>query len=216
MSTGYRLALAVLTATILIVGAACSCQEQVIRMESAGTLAGVETNLTISADGSVMYVEMTGLRAIALGGEYTKITREGHLAEGEVDYLPPPPPPPPPPLPTTPMYIWVLIACGFVIAILVVYAFRRKGKVMAFASLVLPFLAIVVWAAYLADFLIHSAIKMEVPIFIVVILANILGLYFGIRSLKAKQGRGIATLGIVLNSIMMLIYVAAMWLLPHR
>lgn len=136
--------------------------------------------------------------------------------EGEVDYLPSPPPPPPPPPPTTPMYIWVLIACGFMIAILVVYAFWRKGKVMAFASLVLPFLAIVVWAAYLADILIHSAITMEVSIFIVVILANILGLYFGIRSLKAKQGRGIATLGIVLNSMMMLIYVAAMWLLPDR
>ena len=62
-------------------------QFEEIVMDTHAGMAGTDTHLTISADGSIVHIKIVGLRHFGRGGEATKTTRTGRLQEGELDYL---------------------------------------------------------------------------------------------------------------------------------
>lgn len=81
---------------LLLVPGACASPVQapapvtvgtLIEMYTKTTMAGVASNLTISADGSVVYVEEQGLRHPTQDNPPTRITRTGQLAEAELNNL---------------------------------------------------------------------------------------------------------------------------------
>ena len=75
---------------------------------------------------------------------------------------------------------------------------------MAIASLVVPVLVVVVLVVF--EWLLHGSWKtMETAtlVWALLFLANMLGLYLAIRSLKLGQRRRLSILGIVLNSILL-------------
>ncbi len=94
-SKRYKVTLVMVATMALVVGVACSCQksapprpeEPVILMETHGTLSAVHTKLTISADGSIVYVKAEGHRLPQPGSTYTRTTWEGQLSEAELDHL---------------------------------------------------------------------------------------------------------------------------------
>ncbi len=76
---------------------------------------------------------------------------------------------------------------------------------MAIASLVIPFIIVIV--VLVQEYLLGGlwkAMEASVLFNVLVFLANISGLYFGIRAVRSEQRRRIATLGIALNSILLL------------
>ncbi len=75
---------------------------------------------------------------------------------------------------------------------------------MAIASLVIPLLIVIV--VLVQEHLLGGLWKtMETSVLfnVSVFLANISGLYFGIRAVRSEQRRRMATLGIALNSILL-------------
>ena len=75
---------------------------------------------------------------------------------------------------------------------------------MAIASIVVPVLVVVVHVVF--EQLLHGSWKtMETatPVWALLLLVNISGLYLGIRSFKLGQRRRLSILGIVLNAILL-------------
>jgi len=59
----------------------------IIEMQTKTMLAGVARHLTISADGSIVYIEERGLRHLKPGDEPIRITKTGQLQEDELKRL---------------------------------------------------------------------------------------------------------------------------------
>ncbi|MFC1968817.1 hypothetical protein ACFLVX_05495 [Chloroflexota bacterium] len=91
-----KLMIAVTAVLLLTLPTACANSTQtpvpvtkgtLIEMHTETTMAGVARHLTVSADGSIVYIEEKGLRMPTEGNPPTRNTRTGQLTQAELNNL---------------------------------------------------------------------------------------------------------------------------------